>query len=62
MRCGGGYWRINSYTKELRLYDESADFGKYDKEMAQKAFDAKRVTFAEEMDYHELDIERIVLD
>lgn len=43
-RCGGGWWEV---TKDgtLRLYGSSEDFGKYEPEHAEKAFEDKAVFY-----------------
>ena len=61
-RCGGGYWSFNVGTKTLRLYDDSADFGKYDKEQAQEAFDAKRVFYFGEECFEDFDFKELILE
>lgn len=61
-RCGGGWWSFNKETGILRLYDDSADFGKYNKEQAQKAFDAKRVFYFGEECFEEFNIKKLQLD
>lgn len=45
-RSGGGWWRVTE-DGTLRLYDDSGDFGKYDKKEAQDAFDHGRVYYFE---------------
>lgn len=42
-RCGGGWWDVNNGV--LELYDDSADFGKYDLETAKKAFEKHNVYY-----------------
>lgn len=61
-RCGGGYWSFDVNTKTLRLYDDSADFGKYNKEQAQKAFDAKHVFYFGEECFEDFDFKKLILD
>ena len=43
VRCGGGWWDVNNGT--LELYDDSADFGKYDLETAKGAFEKHNVYY-----------------
>lgn len=61
-RCGGGLWYFDYDTETLRLYDLSGDFGKYDKEGAQKAFDTKRVFYFGEDCFEEFDFKKLILD
>lgn len=61
-RCGGGWWSFDQETGTLRLYDDSADFGKYNKEQAQEAFDAKRVFYFGEDCFEEFNIKKLQLD
>lgn len=60
-RCGGGWWSFDIETGTLRLYGDSADFGKYNKEQAQKAFDAKRVFYFGEECYEDANMEKLQL-
>lgn len=61
-RCGGGWWSFDNKTGTLRLYDNSTDFGKYDKQQAQKAFDTKRVFYFGEECYENFNMKKIQLD
>lgn len=61
-RCGGGWWSFDDKTGTLRLYDDSADFGKYKKNEAQEAFDAKRVFYFGEECYEEFNMKKIQLE
>lgn len=58
-RCGGGFWNLRK-DGTLTLSDESFDFGKYDIELAQEAFEAKRITLSNEMTFDELGIKKLV--
>lgn len=58
-RCGGGWWEITE-DGTLRLYDDSADFGKYDAQYAQEAFDNGNVSF-EDYSFEELNIKKLVM-
>ena len=60
-RAGGGKWFINS-NGELKLYDLSGDFGKYDKEMAQEAFNNKRIYYSDKPAYHEFKISKLKME
>ena len=60
-RAGGGKWFINN-NGELRLYDLSGDFGKYDKEMAQEAFNNKRIYYSDKPAYHEFKISKLKME
>ena len=60
-RAGGGKWFINS-NGELKLYDLSGDFGKYDKEMAQEAFNNKRIYYSDKAAYHEFKISKLKME
>ena len=60
-RAGGGKWFINS-NGELKLYDLSCDFGKYDKEMAQEAFNNKRIYYSDKPAYHEFKISKLKME
>ena len=60
-RAGGGKWFINS-NGELKLYDLSDDFGKYDKEMAQEAFNNKRIYYSDKPAYHEFKISKLKME
>ena len=59
--AGGGKWFINS-NGELKLYDLSGDFGKYDKEMAQEAFNNKRIYYSDKPAYHEFKISKLKME
>ena len=59
--AGGGKWFINS-NGELKLYDLSGDFGKYDKEMAQEAFKNKRIYYSDKPAYHEFKISKLKME
>ena len=60
-RAGGGKWFINS-NGELKLYALSGDFGKYDKEMAQEAFNNKRIYYSDKPAYHEFKISKLKME
>ena len=60
-RAGGGKWFINS-NGELKLYDLSGDFGKYDKKMAQEAFNNKRIYYSDKPAYHEFKISKLKME
>ena len=60
-RAGGGKWFINS-NGELKLYDLRGDFGKYDKEMAQEAFNNKRIYYSDKPAYHEFKISKLKME
>ena len=60
-RAGGGKWFINS-NGELKLYDLSGDFGKYDKEMAQEAFNNRRIYYSDKPAYHEFKISKLKME
>lgn len=60
-RAGGGKWFINS-NGELKLYDLSGDFGKYDKEMAQEAFNNKRIYYSDKPAHHEFKISKLKME
>ena len=60
-RAGGGKWFINN-NGELKLYDLSGDFGKYDKEMAQEAFNNKRIYYSDKPAYHEFKISKLKME
>ena len=60
-RAGGGKWFINS-NGELKLYDLSGDFGKYDKEMAQEAFNNKCIYYSDKPAYHEFKISKLKME
>ena len=60
-RAGGGKWFINS-NGELKLYDLSGDFGKYDKEMAQEAFNNKRIYYSDKPAYQKFKIAKLKME
>ena len=60
-RAGGGKWFINN-NGELRLYDLSGDFGKYNKKMAQEAFNNKRIYYSDKPAYHKFNISKLKME
>lgn len=60
-RAGGGKWSINP-DGELRLYDLSGDFGKYDKDMAREAFNNKHVYCFNEPINQKFNISKLIMD
>lgn len=59
-RCGGGRWTIEN-DDTLKLYDESADFGKYDAKYTQEAFDKHNVYYFEEPVFDEIEIKKLIM-
>ena len=62
VRCGGGWWELNKETGLLRLYSDSADFGKYDIEFAKEAFDKKNVYYFDENVYDDFKLKKLVCE
>ena len=60
-RAGGGKWFINS-NGELKLYDLSSDFGKYDKKMAQEAFNNKHIYYSDKPAYQKFKIAKLKME
>ena len=60
-RAGGGKWFINS-NGELKLYDLSDDFGKYDKKMAQEAFNNKHIYYSDKPAYQKFKIAKLKME
>ena len=60
-RAGGGKWFINS-NGELKLYDLSGDFGKYDKKMAQEAFNNKHIYQSDKPAYQKFKIAKLKME
>lgn len=61
VRCGGGWWQLTK-DRTLRLYGDSDDFGKYDKEVAQEAFDKKNVLYYDDsFGFEDLGIKKLLM-
>ena len=60
-RAGGGKWFINS-NGELKLYDLSGDFGKYDKKIAQEAFNNKHIYYSDKPAYQKFKITKLKME
>lgn len=61
-RCGGGWWQVVESSHTLRLYGESEDFGKYEKEYALEAFKGGRIYYFDDECIEDFGIKNLLTD